>query len=152
MSIFVFDEKVNLVIIWGQETTIKSFIKICLFFFSEFSRKFELWKKTNEHTMQLWKNYFFWHARKISEKFSAPEGNLYGTIIMIKKQTRTQCNYERFFFLKGREIYEKFPSSKNDMFFGIYAFFLPWYKHPKHQNSGGKFEKNYYSKFIKHFL
>ena len=92
--------------------------------------------------MQLWKNYFFWKGRKISEKFPSPEGNLYGTIIMKTKQTRTQYNYEKCFFWKEKEIYEKFPSSKSGMFFGIYVFFLPSYKHPKHQNSGGKFEKN----------
>ena len=44
------------------------------------------------------KEIFFLKVRKISEKFSAPEGNLYGTIIMNKNKQERNAIMKDFFF------------------------------------------------------
>ena len=143
MSIFVFDEKVNLVIIWGQETTIKSFIKICLFFFflGIFKKIWIMKKNKRAHNAIMKELFFLTRAENFWEIFRT-RGKFIRYYNYDKKTNENAMQLWKIFFLKRMEISQKFPSSKNGMFFGIYAFVLPWYKHPKHQNSGGKFEKN----------
>ena len=103
-----------------ENNTIYLWLGKFVFFFAPFLKYLNYDFFTNEYTMQLWK----------------------------KKNLTAQGNLSEISLSSGKFV-KNFPLTKIDQFLQNLGFFLPLLTHAKHQNSRGKFGKNYVFNFFK---